>query len=145
MWTPAHWLQFGSIAVRSSQRYMMLLYVGKHGAARQNWAFKPNEGEVFILNWPRLANKDVKKPSHPHRNNLLSFWIASGDQHVFACMERLQHVGEELFFFGLDKVNTQMRILQSFLRIVKDKNLHFKLQWLIQVRVSLRNVKTFRK
>lgn len=42
--------------------------------------------------------------------------------------KRLQHVGEELFFFGLDEVNTQTRILQSFLRIVKDKNLHFKLQ-----------------
>lgn len=37
----------------------------------------------------------------------------SGEQHVFVCKERLQHVEEEQFL-GLDKVNIKIKILKSF-------------------------------
>lgn len=60
---------------------------------------------------PGLLVKTWKR-THIHRNNLLSFCMFSGEQHVFACKERSQHVGEELFLC-LDKANIKIRILKS--------------------------------
>lgn len=52
-------------------QYMMVLYVGKRGAARQNRALKPNEGKTCILDFKNIQ-LTLQSQNQKKKNFLLS-------------------------------------------------------------------------